>query len=92
MHHPQHSTLMQASEAHSLPSLLVFVTGKGPQKESYLKKMRGMVLRKVAFRTLWLASEDYPVLLGSADLGISLHYSSSGFDLPMKVNSFVSNF
>ncbi len=67
------------------PHLLIVVTGSGPLKEHYTRAVHAMDLRWVAFRTAWLSAEDYPVLLGSADVGISLHTSSSGLDLPMKV-------
>ena len=47
--------------------------------------MRSLDVRRVAFRLLWLEAADYPLLLGSCDLGVCLHMSSSGVDLPMKV-------
>ncbi|KAL5805051.1 hypothetical protein ACOSQ3_031851 [Xanthoceras sorbifolium] len=67
------------------PRLLFIITGKGPEKEKYEEKIRRLRLKRVAFRTMWLSAEDYPLLLGSADLGVCLHTSSSGLDLPMKV-------
>ncbi|KAL9255689.1 UDP-glycosyltransferase TURAN-like protein [Drosera capensis] len=66
------------------PRLLFIITGKGPEKEKYEEKIRSLRLKRVAFRTMWLSAEDYPRLLGSADLGVCLHTSSSGLDLPMK--------
>ena len=79
-------TALQASLTDvALARLLILVTGKGPQREHYQRQMARLPLQHVAFRTLWLEAQDYPLLLGSADLGISLHTSSSGLDLPMKV-------
>ncbi|EFH51196.1 glycosyl transferase family 1 protein [Arabidopsis lyrata subsp. lyrata] len=74
-----------ARSKHLYPNLLFIITGKGPEKEMYEENIKCLNLRHVAFRTMWLPAEDYPLLLGSADLGVCLHTSSSGLDLPMKV-------
>ncbi|MCH85886.1 chitobiosyldiphosphodolichol beta-mannosyltransferase-like [Trifolium medium] len=66
------------------PRLLFVITGKGPEKAKYEAKIKTLKLKRVAFRTMWLSADDYPLLLGSADLGVCLHTSSSGLDLPMK--------
>jgi beta-1,4-mannosyltransferase len=87
-----------------LPKILVVVTGRGPLRAKYMarveEKQKGW--EWVRCVSMWLAAEDYPVLLGkfifwgmcsvflnsqagSADIGVSLHSSSSGLDLPMKV-------
>lgn len=69
----------------SHPKLLFIITGKGPQRDYYMEEMRQRNVTHVAFRTVWLEPEDYPRLLGCADLGVSLHSSSSALDLPMKI-------
>ncbi|XP_027279753.1 chitobiosyldiphosphodolichol beta-mannosyltransferase isoform X2 [Cricetulus griseus] len=69
----------------SLPSLVCVITGKGPLREHYRHLISQKHLQHVQFCTPWLEAEDYPLLLGSADLGVCLHMSSSGLDLPMKV-------
>jgi beta-1,4-mannosyltransferase len=61
------------------------ITGKGDLKEYYEQKMKQLQLNNCRIQTAWLAAENYPKLLASSDLGICLHYSSSGVDLPMKV-------
>ena len=80
---------LATSASSSLPNILVIVTGKGPQRVAFLSKINTLTgegkLKKVQIKTAWLSAEDYAKLLGSADLGISLHMSSSGVDLPMKV-------
>ncbi|KAK6169162.1 hypothetical protein SNE40_020263 [Patella caerulea] len=69
----------------SLPNVLCVITGKGPLKEHYRQKIDDIEWKHVSFCLPWLEPEDYPVLLGSSDLGVCLHKSSSGLDLPMKV-------
>jgi beta-1,4-mannosyltransferase len=65
--------------------LLIAVTGRGPQREAYLKLAKTLRLKRVAFSSAWLDDpRDYAKLLGCADFGLSLHSSSSGLDLPMK--------
>ncbi|GFN91892.1 chitobiosyldiphosphodolichol beta-mannosyltransferase [Plakobranchus ocellatus] len=68
-----------------LPDVICVITGKGPQKEYYSKKIQEHKWKKVEFCLPWLEAEDYPHLLASADVGVCLHTSSSGLDLPMKV-------
>lgn len=79
----------QATSKPQLPKILAIITGKGPLKEHYLSKVHTLnqenKLQNVIIRTAWLTPEDYALLLGAADLGVSLHTSSSGVDLPMKV-------
>ncbi|KZT08885.1 glycosyltransferase family 33 protein [Laetiporus sulphureus 93-53] len=77
----------------ALPKLLVIVTGKGPLRDTYMQRIGQLQdgaedespWQFVRCVTMWLEAEDYPILLGSADLGVSLHSSSSALDLPMKV-------
>ncbi|KAH3860806.1 hypothetical protein DPMN_023730 [Dreissena polymorpha] len=68
-----------------LPKIVCVITGKGPLKEHYSEVIRSQNWKNVSFCLPWLTPEDYPTLLGSADVGICLHKSSSGLDLPMKV-------
>ena len=64
--------------------IVLAITGKGPEKEYYLEKISEIELKKVSILTPWLEADDYPKLLGCADLGVCLHTSSSGLDFPMK--------
>lgn len=63
----------------------VIVTGKGPLKDAFNQSVSSRRWNKVHIHTAWLSYEQYNSLLAVADLGISLHSSSSGWDLPMKV-------
>ncbi|XP_058797980.1 chitobiosyldiphosphodolichol beta-mannosyltransferase [Phymastichus coffea] len=68
-----------------LPDLFCAITGKGPLKEFYQAIIKNKKWKHVKIITPWLENRDYPKLLASADLGVCLHTSSSGLDLPMKI-------
>jgi len=82
-----HNIITANSDKQKFPKVLVIVTGKGPQKAIYLPLLKEFneTHPSINIQTLWLEAEDYPKLLGCATLGISLHTSTSGLDLPMKV-------
>lgn len=73
------------------PPVLAVITGKGPQKAMYERKLAQLAANghllpdQIAVRTAFLPMRDYARLLALADLGVCLHMSSSGVDLPMKV-------
>jgi beta-1,4-mannosyltransferase len=66
-------------------NIVLIITGKGPLRKSFEEKIRFMNLKSFKILTVWLEPESYPTLLSCSDLGISLHTSSSGLDLPMKI-------
>ncbi|KAI4216307.1 MAG: hypothetical protein LQ351_001317 [Letrouitia transgressa] len=84
----RYSSMATSSHPH-LPEILVIITGKGPYRADFEHKVQALraegKLEMARFETAWLTTENYACLLGAADLGISLHISSSGVDLPMKV-------
>ncbi|KAG7741196.1 hypothetical protein KL923_001837 [Ogataea haglerorum] len=64
----------------------VVVTGKGPLQKRFLELVaQNKWSANLIIRNAWLSASDYPKLLQVADAGVSLHYSSSGLDLPMKI-------
>ncbi|KAG0649184.1 Chitobiosyldiphosphodolichol beta-mannosyltransferase [Hyphodiscus hymeniophilus] len=78
-----------AESTDKLPPILAIITGKGPQKQMYLDRIASLTstskLQNITVATAWLTAQDYATLLACADLGVCLHKSSSGVDLPMKV-------
>ncbi|HYC01529.1 MAG TPA: hypothetical protein VEC57_20525 [Candidatus Limnocylindrales bacterium] len=67
------------------PFLELFATGDGAARADWERRAAAAGLRHVTIRTGWLDLELYACLLASCDVGLSLHRSASGVDLPMKI-------
>lgn len=78
-----------AADASDLPRLVVVVSGRGPQRAEFERAVAEISLRRLAVRAVWLDEDDYRAMLSAADLGVCLHRSSSGVDLPMKLADMI---
>jgi len=67
------------------PDVLVLLTGRGARRAGFEAAAAALPGRRIHVRTLWLEPDDYPSALGASDLGLCLHRSASGLDLPMKI-------
>jgi beta-1,4-mannosyltransferase len=73
------------SNSRRFPELLILVTGDGARRAEFERRFAGLPARRIQLRARFLEPEDYPRVVGSADLGLCLHRSSSGLDIPMKI-------
>ena len=71
--------------ARRFPELVILVTGDGARRAEFERRFAGLPARRVQLRARFLEPDDYPRVVGSADLGLCLHRSSSGLDIPMKI-------
>jgi beta-1,4-mannosyltransferase len=65
--------------------LTVYITGEGMKRKELEPELQALRARGVVVDTGFLPESDYWSLIERADLGLSLHRSSSGLDLAMKV-------
>jgi beta-1,4-mannosyltransferase len=71
--------------ARRFPELVILVTGDGARRSEFERRFAGLPARRIQLRARFLEPDDYPRVVGSADLGLCLHRSSSGLDIPMKI-------
>ena len=77
--------LLDALESVQGSALTVYITGDGPTRKLLEPRLLGLRLKGVLADTGFLPEPEYWNLIRRADLGLSLHRSSSGLDLAMKV-------
>jgi beta-1,4-mannosyltransferase len=72
-------------QGRAFPEVLMLLTGHGARRASFEASAAALPGRRLHVRTTWLDPDDYPRVLAAADLGLCLHRSASGLDLPMKI-------
>jgi beta-1,4-mannosyltransferase len=68
--------------------LVVLASGRGALRDRFEQMVATSAPRHVAVRTVWFEPGDYARAVASSDVGLCLHRSASGLDLPMKVMDF----
>ena len=68
--------------------ILVVATGRGTLRERFERAAATLAGRRVRLATAWFEADEYPTRVAAADVGLCLHRSTSGLDLPMKVMDF----
>jgi beta-1,4-mannosyltransferase len=71
-----------------LKRVLVVASGRGALRQQFEHHASKLRLRRVTLSTVWMEPDEYPALVAAADVGLCLHRSASGLDLPMKVMDF----
>ena len=74
-----------AAASAAVPDVVIVASGRGPLRGEWDRRVTGLALRHVHLQSRWLPAPDYPSFLAAADVGVSLHRSASGVDLPMKI-------
>jgi len=77
--------LLDALADFSGPPLVLIATGLGPGRAAFETRAREVERPGLRVVTGWLADDLYRDFLRAAHLGVSMHRSASGLDLPMKI-------
>jgi beta-1,4-mannosyltransferase len=65
-------------ELHGSRDILLVITGRGALRAAFEATVAKRKYAKTNVYCVWLHIDDYPLLLGSADVGVCMHSSSSG--------------
>ena len=78
---------VESSSAKKPRPLVLVITGSGERKKIYKEMLEENKYKwkNIQIIMKWFEPDDYPKMVACADVGVCLHYSSSGYDLPMKV-------